>query len=75
MNVLFILTELPYPAERNGVALINAQLLKNAPSDVRINILVTGLAESDHVISSLRSTSSAIDIIHFTKHPCREYIG
>jgi glycosyltransferase involved in cell wall biosynthesis len=69
MNVLFILTELPYPAERNGVALINAQLLKNAPSDVRINILVTGLAESDHVISSLRSTSSAIDIIHFTKTP------
>lgn len=69
MNVLFILNELPYPAERNGIALINAQLLKYAPRDVRINILVTGLAESDHVVSSLRSTSSAIDIIHFTQTP------
>lgn len=45
MRLLFILTELPYPAHRNGVALINHALLVRAPQDASIDLLIA--AEPD----------------------------
>jgi len=47
MRFLFILTELPYPASRNGIALINHELLRQAPANVRIDLLITGIEESN----------------------------
>lgn len=40
MNYLFILSELPYPAHLNGVALINYEIIARAPDNVNVDILV-----------------------------------
>lgn len=66
MRVLFVLTELPYPPSRNGIALINHELLRRAPTDVRIDILVTGIKESDEDLARLRMEAPAVDRIDFT---------
>lgn len=69
MRILFILTELPYPASRNGIALINLELLKRAPKDVIIDLLITSLEEAGDAIEKLRSIAPAINSIHFTGEP------
>lgn len=69
MRVLFILTELPYPASRNGVSLINHELLKCAPEGVRIDILITGCEEGGDAVDKLRAVAPAIDGVHFTGEP------
>lgn len=66
MRVLFVLTELPYPPSRNGIALINHELLSRAPADIRIDILVTGIKESDEDLAGLRVDAPAVDQIDFT---------
>jgi glycosyltransferase involved in cell wall biosynthesis len=74
MHVLFILTELPYPASRNGIALINHELLRQAPANVRIDLLITGTKESKEEIDRLRLLAPAIDRIDFTdEHLARKY--
>jgi polysaccharide biosynthesis protein PslH len=69
MHLLFILTELPYPASRSGIALINFELLKKAPSGTFIDILVTGIPESRDTIAQLRAVAPAINRINFTGEP------
>ena len=69
MRILFILTELPFPASRNGVALINHQLLKHAPKDVRIDILIIGSREPSDVVDKLLAIAPVIESIQFTNEP------
>lgn len=69
MRFLFVLTELPYPASRNGIALINHELLRQAPVDTRIDVLITGAEEAAEDIASLRAAAPAIDRIDFTGEP------
>lgn len=69
MRILLLLTELPYPASRNGVALINHELLKLAPKDVNIDILITGCKEEDGAVDKLRAVAPAINGVHFTGEP------
>jgi glycosyltransferase involved in cell wall biosynthesis len=69
VNYLFVLSELPYPASRNGIALINHELLRQAPSDVHIDILITGTQESDEDIDRLRALAPSIGRINFTGEP------
>jgi glycosyltransferase involved in cell wall biosynthesis len=69
MRVLFILTELPYPASRNGIALINHELLCQAPVDVKIDLLITGIQEQNEDVNQLRALAPAIDRINFTDEP------
>lgn len=66
MRLLFILTELPYPASRNGIALINHELLCQAPADVHIDLLITGIEEPNEDIDQLRALAPCIDRIEFT---------
>lgn len=65
MRLLFILTELPFPASRNGVALINCELLQNVPPGVRIDLLITNIEETA-AVAALRALAPAIDRIDFT---------
>jgi glycosyltransferase involved in cell wall biosynthesis len=69
MRVLFILTEFPYPANRNGIALINHELLRQAPVGAHIDLLITGVKESNEDIDQLRALAPAIDCINFTGEP------
>lgn len=69
MHFLFILTELPYPASRNGIALINHELLRQAPANARIDLLITGIEEPKEEIARLRILAPAIDRIYFTGEP------
>jgi glycosyltransferase involved in cell wall biosynthesis len=66
MRILFIITELPYPASRNGIALINHELLRQAPADVLIDLLITGIEEPKEDIDQLRALAPAIDSVNFT---------
>jgi len=69
MRLLFILTELPYPASRNGVALINHELLKSAPAGSCIDLLITGREEAAEPTQRLRAVAPAINDIRFTNEP------
>lgn len=66
MRFLFVLTEFPYPASRNGVALINYELLCRAPANTHIDLLITGNRESNEYIDRLQILAPAIDRIDFT---------
>lgn len=65
MHILFILTELPFPASRNGIALINHHLLTNAPLGTRIDLFITGIEEGS-AIAELRAVAPTIDKIEFS---------
>lgn len=69
MRVLFILSELPYPASRNGIALINHELVCRAPAGVNIDLLITGIEEPKANIDELRILAPSIDHIEFTREP------
>ncbi len=69
MRVLFILTELPYPASRNGIALINHELLRQAPENAHIDLLITGVEEPNANKERLRAVAPTIDRITFTGEP------
>jgi len=69
MRILLLLTELPYPPSRNGIALINYELLKLAPKDVTIDILITGCKEDSGEVDRLRAAAPAINNVHFTGEP------
>lgn len=47
MRFLFVLTELPYPAHRNGVALINHEIIIRAPADAQIDLLVADVEDGE----------------------------
>lgn len=66
MHFVFILTEIPYPPNRNGLALINYELLKRAPEDVSIDLLVTGPKEDIGLVDKLRSEAPAINDVFYT---------
>jgi glycosyltransferase involved in cell wall biosynthesis len=66
MRLLFILTELPYPAGRNGISLINHELLRQAPFDAHIDLLITGIEEPNEDVDQLRALAPCIDRIEFT---------
>jgi glycosyltransferase involved in cell wall biosynthesis len=69
MRFLFVLTEFPFPPGRNGIALINYELLRQAPNDVHIDLLITAFEESDEYINQLRVLAPVIDHIIFTGEP------
>lgn len=66
IHIIFILKEIPYPPNRNGVALINFELLKRAPKDMSIDLLITGPKEDIGPVDILRSHAPAINDIFFT---------
>lgn len=45
MRYLFVLNELPFPAHRNGVALINYQVITRAPPGVEIDLLISDVLD------------------------------
>lgn len=65
MHVLFVLDELPYPASRNGVSLINFEILTRAPNDIKISLLIAGREEHTHSINNFRSLCPSIEHITF----------
>jgi glycosyltransferase involved in cell wall biosynthesis len=66
MRFLFILSELPYPASRNGIALINHELVRQAPADAHIDLLITGIEEPNEDSDQLRALAPCINRIEFT---------
>lgn len=66
MHAIFFLSELPYPAHYNGLALINYHLIKYAPPDINIEIVINGLDEYTENVNSLMSEFSHISRVHFT---------
>jgi polysaccharide biosynthesis protein PslH len=59
MRFLFILSELPFPQHRNGLALINYQILIHAPKDVEIDLLVTADPEPQ-LVEDLRAAAPQV---------------
>lgn len=59
MRFLFILSEFPFPQHRNGIALINYQILIHAPKDVEIDLLVTADPEPESV-EALRAVAPQV---------------
>lgn len=64
MHLLFVLNEIPYPAHRNGVALISCEILRRAPAGARID-LVVATAPEPQAEAALRALAPAIADIHY----------
>jgi glycosyltransferase involved in cell wall biosynthesis len=64
MRFLFVLTELPFPPHRNGVALINAEVLARAPAQVEID-LVVAQAPDEEAEAALRRAAPRVGRITY----------
>jgi len=47
MRLLFVLTEFPYPPHRNGIALINYEIIRRAPDGVQLDLLVANSVDRE----------------------------
>lgn len=65
MHMAFIVTELPYPLERNGLSLINYRLAEKAPAWAKVHLVVLGQREDTDVIARFRECAPQIQTIHF----------
>lgn len=69
MRLLFVLTELPYPPHRNGVALINYHILTRAPVGVTIDLNIAAYPD-EAAESTLRKKAPAICNIEYLGCAC-----
>lgn len=73
MNLLFIISELPYPPSRNGISIINNKLIKNAPANIKIDLLVCGPIPSADDLRNFRNSNPQVKRILFTGRSISKY--
>ncbi|TAL55377.1 glycosyltransferase family 4 protein [Pandoraea sp.] len=64
MRFLFVLTELPYPSHRNGVTLINYEIISRAPADAKIDLLIAD-TENEVAEKALRAIAPQLGEITY----------
>jgi polysaccharide biosynthesis protein PslH len=64
MRLLFVLTDLPFPAHRDGVALINHAILTRLPEGYLVDLAIASDPEPE-AEAALRSVAQRIDRVHY----------